>query len=94
MAVDYIRHLGVIDKNKFLLAESMMYAAEVDEAVDVETCKRINRALDLLPEQCRRVIWMNVVEGKKYTEISGELGITINTIRTHVYEDISVCVIC
>lgn len=83
-AIDYIRHLKVIDNNEVLMAESMMYAAEVDEGINEEITVRINEAIDSLPEQCRQIIRMSVIEGKKYTVIAEELDISINTVRTQI----------
>ena len=70
-AVDYLRHLQVEDKYKFLMIDEQVYA-------------KVNLAIESLPEQCRLIIKLNVLEGKKYQEIAEELGITINTIRTQV----------
>lgn len=53
---------------------------DVDEKVDEEIYDRVNQAVESLPEQCRLIIKLNVIEGKKYLEISEELGIPINTI--------------
>ncbi|MCB6971671.1 RNA polymerase sigma-70 factor [Butyricimonas synergistica] len=83
-ALDYLRHLQVIDRHKFLMADAMIVAEDVDESVDEEIYDRVNQAVESLPEQCRLIIKLNVIEGKKYLEISEELGISINTIRTQV----------
>lgn len=83
-AVDYLRHLQVVDKNKFLMAEAMLATADVDEDIDDEVYRKVNAAIASLPEQCRLIIQMNVVDGKKYLEIADELGISINTIRTQI----------
>lgn len=83
-ALDYLRHLQVIDRHKFLMADAMIVAEDVDENVDEEIYDRVNQAVESLPEQCRLIIKLNVIEGKKYLEISEELGISINTIRTQV----------
>lgn len=83
-AIDYLRHMQVTDKHKFLVAEAMLASGEVDEKVDEEVCERVNRAVASLPEQCRLIIQKSVFEGKKYAEIAEEMGISINTIRTQV----------
>lgn len=83
-AVDYLRHLHVEDKHKFLMAEAMINIPDIDEEIDEEIYNKVNLAIESLPEQCRLIIKLNVLEGKKYLEIAGELGITINTIRTQV----------
>lgn len=83
-AVDYLRHLQVVDRHKFLMAEAMLTSEELDEEIDEEVYNRVNEAIDSLPEQCRLIIKLNVIEGKKYLEIAEELDISINTIRTQV----------
>lgn len=83
-AIDYLRHLKVVDNNELLMAESMMYAGEVDEAINEELASKISQAINALPEQCRQIVYMNVMEGKKYTEIAERLNISINTVRTQI----------
>ena len=81
---DYLRHLQVEDKYKFLMAEAMINVPDMDEEIDEQVYDKVNLAIESLPEQCRLIIKLNVLEGKKYQEIAEELGITINTIRTQV----------
>ena len=83
-AVDYLRHLQVEDKYKFLMAEAMISVPDVDEEIDEQVYDKVNLAIESLPKQCRLIIKLNVLEGKKYHEIAEELGITINTILTQV----------
>lgn len=84
-ALDYIRHLKVRDDHQLLMAESMMYAAEVDETISEELAQKINEAINSLPPQCSRIVRMSIMEGRKYTEISAELGISMNTIKTQIF---------
>jgi RNA polymerase sigma-70 factor (ECF subfamily) len=44
----------------------------------------INKALEKLPPQCKKVFEMSRNEQKSYTEISNELGISNNTIENHI----------
>ena len=83
-AVDHLRHLQVEDKYKFLMAEAMINVPDMDEEIDEQVYDKVNLAIESLPEQCRLIIKLNVLEGKKYQEIAEELGITVNTIRTQV----------
>ncbi|MEG0796613.1 MAG: RNA polymerase sigma-70 factor [Odoribacter sp.] len=83
-AIDYLRHLKVIDKNELLITEAMMYSSEIDETINEKLATKIKQAINTLPKQCRIIICMNIIEGKKYTEISEELNISINTVRTQI----------
>ena len=67
------------------MAEAMMYAADVDEVISEELTRKIHEAIDSLPLQCCQIVRMHIIDGKKYTEISAELGISINTIKTQIF---------
>lgn len=84
ISIDYLRHLKVEDNYQLLAAEAMMYTADVDEGINEVLAKKINEALDNLPEQCRQIVKMNIINGYKYTEIADMLGISVNTIRTQI----------
>lgn len=84
-ALDYLRHLKVRDNNKVLMAEAMMYAADVDELISEELAQKINEAINSLPSQCCQIVRMHIIDGKKYTEISAELEVSMNTIKTQIF---------
>ena len=44
----------------------------------------IIKAIDRLPEECRRVFKLSRFEEKKYDEIAEELGISMNTVKYHI----------
>lgn len=54
------------------------------QLIEKELEEDIMRAVNSLPEECRRVFIMNRFEGKKYREIATELGISINTVKYHI----------
>ncbi len=49
----------------------------------------IDNAIRLLPEECRRVFQKSRFEGKKYEEIAQEFGISINTVKYHISNALS-----
>ncbi|MBR1926687.1 MAG: RNA polymerase sigma-70 factor [Bacteroidales bacterium] len=49
---------------------------------DLET--RLNEALSVLPPRCRQIFSMSKIEGKKQTDIAGELGVSINTVESQM----------
>lgn len=83
--LDYLRHLKVRDDHQLLMAEAMMYSGEIDESISEELVQKVNEAIFSLPPQCRQIVRMNIIDGKKYTEIAAELGISINTIKTQIF---------
>lgn len=44
----------------------------------------IQKAVDRLPDECRRVFKLSRYEGKKLAEIAQEQGISINTVKYHI----------
>ena len=55
-----------------------VFTAEIQEIVD--------RTLDSLPEQTRRIFRMSRYENKSHKEIAAELGISVNTVQEHISE--------
>lgn len=45
---------------------------------------RVERAIEELPSQCKTVFLMSLVDGKSYQQIGDELGISLNTVKTHI----------
>jgi len=81
------------DQREFAQAELLRYDAVEEEAmtVSLELIEAIRKAIKELPRKTRMVVMSVVVEGKKYKEIADELGISVNTVKSHVmkaYRDI------
>lgn len=49
-----------------------------------ELAERLQKALDLLPPQCRHVFELSRFEELKYREIADQLGISIKTVETQM----------
>ena len=59
-------------------------SVEPTEMEDNELKVRLYRAIDELPEQCRKVFMMSRFEGLKQQEIADLLGISIKTVKNHI----------
>ena len=57
--------------------------------IEEETYRIVNEAIDALPTQSRRIIKLSL-EGKQNKEISEELGITVNTVKSLKYKAMDV----
>ena|SRR5579859_1485952 len=84
------RSLNALNKNKrdrqnqkelSHLPEQTMELREMEEN---ELKIRLYRAIDELPEQCRKVFRMSRFEELKQQEIADQLGISIKTVKNHI----------
>jgi len=52
---------------------------------DLEELKRLLlKAVDELPDRCKKIFVMTTMEKKKYTEVADLLGISVNTVKVQV----------
>jgi RNA polymerase sigma-70 factor (family 1) len=88
--------LSWIRKNKRQTARNRA-AASIPESFDPtaletliysEMMSKIYAAMEKLPRQCRKVFTLHYIEGKKISEIAGELKISIGTANTHKFRGI------
>jgi RNA polymerase sigma-70 factor (ECF subfamily) len=57
---------------------------DADALVQLELEEKIWRAVQDLPEQCRKIFRMNRFEDKKNRQIADELGISVRTVETQI----------
>ena len=82
-ALNYLRHRKVVADNEEPLSH---YLLQEDEPV--ENREKLLAALDEklkeLPPQQRTILEKCVIQNKKYKEVADELGISVNTVKTHL----------
>lgn len=69
-----------ISDEKIILTDSHPLGMLLERELEEE----IYKAIDKLPDECRRVFDKSRFEGKSYEEISQDLGISINTVKYHI----------
>lgn len=69
-----------ISDDKTILTDSHPLGILLERELEEE----IYKAIDKLPDECRRVFDKSRFEGKSYEEISQELNISINTVKYHI----------
>ena len=92
--MDFLRHRRVVQQlsvNWETLQEreaSFNYYAisQFDpEEMDIETLERlVEKAINELPEQCRKAFELSRYDGLKYKEIADKMGISVKTVETHI----------
>ena len=82
------RSLNVIrDRKKFADVEVPDVAGEWDLSAQIEAMEleeKIREVIDSLPEKCRQIFEMNRFDGMKYSEIAGELQISVKTVENQM----------
>ena len=79
-----LRDRKIRDVNNDKLFEAQLFSGTEDIVLDEEIQLRLQEALNSLPEKCREIILLKVVEGKKNKEIAGQLNIAETTVKTQV----------
>ena len=92
--MDFLKHRQVMERYSInqqtaqQLETSFNYYAVSKlepEQMDIESLERLaEKAINDLPEQCRRVFELSRYEGLKYREIAEKLGVSIKTVETHI----------
>ena len=84
----YNASLNYIRDNKRLVHGYEITIDLIDDDVrdeDVEELKRLLlKAIDELPDRCKKIFVMTTLEKKKYVEVADLLGISVNTVKVQV----------
>ena len=84
-SLNYLKQQG---KTESLKVEKNLTEKTVDSPEDIYVTKEFHlevwRAIENLPDQCRQVYLMKRYDHLKYDEIGQILGISVNTVKTHL----------
>ncbi len=81
--LNYLRHEKIkSDYSKLKIEEGELVQDEFITLVEKDMLREINKLIDLMPNQ-RRKVFLLFIEGYTQEEISKELNLSINTIKTH-----------
>jgi RNA polymerase sigma-70 factor (ECF subfamily) len=93
--IDYLRHqITVREAERFIQEEcrlemqlNLHSLEEFDDKLlssGYDPEELIAKAIDALPDKCKRIFIMNKIESKKQKDIARELNISINTVETQM----------
>ncbi|MFR1239949.1 MAG: RNA polymerase sigma factor [Butyricimonas faecihominis] len=83
LVLNHLRHLQVVaDREEDIVREIVFANTEEEDfssKLDV-----VRELIDSLPESCRKVFVMTVIEGISYADTAKTLGIAVNTVKSQV----------
>lgn len=80
----YFRRLKVTDLYKKRQIEALLLSFGEDVREEDEIVLAVKKAMHALSEQQAKIVKMHINEGLTYIEIARQLGLTDNTVRTHI----------
>ncbi len=90
--IDYLRHNDVKERFRESMLKSQSPASYETAEENNDHHQRITQvmqAIKELPPQTRKVFEACFFHGKKYKEVSGEMNISVNTVKTHITRALS-----
>lgn len=82
--LSHLKKLKLNDKKHYLYFEALMNTSDEEEFFDPQILSEIKESIEELPKQMSKVFKSQVLEGKKREEIAEEMGISLNTVKTHL----------
>ena len=82
-ALNYLKHLRVVAMNEREVIEALENADDELDAYE-QRVARLNEKLAELPDKQRQVLMKCFVDGQKYRDVADELGISVNSVKTHI----------
>lgn len=78
-----VKILKLRNKYDFQAIEAYPELPVYTEEMFESECKKLYEEIERLPEQCRKVFELIVLKDMKYKEVAAELGLSVNTVKTH-----------
>lgn len=83
--INYLKSLQIEDRNNRKYAEAYIESNNVEMVDNEEILAKVQAILEELPEKCREVCLLRMVEGYKYKEIAERLQMNENTVKAHLH---------
>lgn len=92
--INYLKKNAVLKRQFQLMSDEISYhnylalqnfnSEIIDNLISEETEIKLNKLLDALPAQSRRIFLMNRFDNLSYSQIAAELNLSIETVRTQI----------
>lgn len=84
-AINYLRDSSSKMTLHELTSDVYILDDQEEELNYMNRLEEVYKAIESLPPQCKTVLKMIYFENKRYTEVAEELGVSVNTVKTHIY---------
>jgi len=96
LAVDCLRRKNVLCVSESILDEEAMELLDESPSVSEVASRNheleiLTRAIQSLPERCRRAFTLSKVYGMTYNEVARDMGISFNTVSAQIAIGLSKC---
>lgn len=81
--LNYFRHRRVRERHAEALTREQRFQAEKTDDL-TEKAERVRKMLLTLPENCRKIFIMSVIEGASYAETAQTLHVSVNTVKSQI----------
>jgi len=86
--LNYLKSIKITDSFEYLELNINLITEHVFDSADEEDKKivyhQILKIVDTLPDKMQQVVKLKFLHNYKYAEIAEELGISVNTVKTHL----------
>jgi RNA polymerase sigma-70 factor (ECF subfamily) len=92
-AVNYLKHAEVEERYREKVQYQLKYLdllnpegadTPLTDMLEKEMNELIDKAVQTLPQQCREVFVLHMMDGLSYEEVAVKLNVTVNTVRTQI----------
>lgn len=87
-SINQLRHLKIVEKYVLEIMETDSEIENFSKHED-ERLERVQKVINTLSPQTRKVLEGCYFQGKKYIEVGDELGISVNTVKKHIMKVLS-----
>ncbi|MDO5664973.1 MAG: RNA polymerase sigma-70 factor [Bacteroidia bacterium] len=84
-SISHIRHQRVKEHHEPFVTEEIIFSSKQNEENDLdEKVQTARKLVESLPENCRRIFLLCVIEGMSYKDAAITLNISVNTIKSQI----------
>lgn len=88
LCFNFLEHQKVVDNYyaviEFIYKNQTEDFSTYESVIYSELQAKVDKAIELLPNECRKIFLLSRLDGLKYSEIAEQLGISVKTVETQM----------